>query len=1499
MSLIAVSLALVALRAIGEEPHIYGYLFYNHENDTVTGYETTDGNEEFPHYRISGEKNDKIKHDCVPEKQFRISAPCVYDFQCDSGNCSPFAKRCSAYSAEEEIRKHGPERKPKDACTPSRLSLACTCREDGTPDPEHWDQSQCNCTDTYMKRYNRGTWAHCSDYESSRVHGSYKDSMKPQMNAADLSRRSLQVVDDLSNLKTYVQKMTFDCNPKNSKYSTAGFPMVLEHIIIQSMPQVTKKPKVNIIEFDETAYEDLWNELGVVSVQIHFVYALIALETDFDKCIETAKSEVFNTILKSIDHLTYGFAIRATKYDFPTVKKLLVAEAQEYVGENCAPFCPVSNVANEECDYKCYNEACDWDGGDCGDEVPGCAEGCTPERKGNYYCDKECYNEQCQWDQGDCGSTVGCQHGCDPYVWLGNGECNWRCFNAGCGWDLGDCVEGGSTLLANGGMNCEDECLGFFGEKCQWCGTGKCCKANKLSLEEIEIPTKCSASEGGIETHTCVEVPKKGCADGCFPDSVGDLLCDLVCFNAACNWDGKDCGRNVGCAPGCVHQFVGDGVCDYACFVADCNWDVGDCGVKEGCEKSCLPEWLGNGICDPACVSDNCFWDRGDCGSMKRFYQRVRFMFDTWEDVNNMFLNNAVAFDKGAQEFIRSALFEGVAEVMGGDKKIILLEISIIGSSVRRTSSIVRTNTTSNSTSSDEDDSDDLGGERLLSELPSGDESDADADTDDGAYGGDIGDRGAALRGLASDYVFEVKYECTLLEYDFDNIFAFAQMDKSFGSYIVQAMVYSETQDIFNSFTNVEVSLDAPILNINEDVAVMYKGTRSYYFDANCTDSAGRTLEVNYSDDECNTEITLTQDGMEKYSYIKLSCLKNGFIQETEFKDGLCEEKKNVAFLPHDTCVEDRMEGRYTKFEWAETCLPRKEVDFRQLLEFIVEVEPHVEMYPWGKKEVVLEPIDFSTVAPAELEGGEGGGDEEGAGEVDVGGLAEFGEASEVGVEDTGDGAPTRIRTQESDETGTGEETPGGGGGGGGEGGANGVVKGGAGKDAAVDEEEVAAGVDDLAETGQQEVTRFAIDKKIKRAIEEQVIAKSLPRLDHIDYKVVDFEREAPTDYFPGRHHSYKFTVNYTINRAYVDVALEYCLGMDYRDRLEDEAHLVDSPDFHIRYVYTWPPVYGPGPLFNSSETVLEEEILKEEFVWDPILVIVFIGLTGVSWCSCVVWLFLLCKRVRKGDRELREQMEKYRKSVPSGGVRSRALILPQDFRASFANKPMSSSESMASSLASSRSTKVLSSVHRVTRPIMTIVESKLFKSSRSGGSNKNARRSIMDQIRGTTPPGLYGPARSSSIVSDSAGSKISSGGGSSAASGGRRGMLPSSIRLNIVTRGVVKMKYYWQNRKRVYILPSIRSKNGGRGRGGWKKYMTKYTPGRGQNGDGDGNDEEDEDEHGDGNDAGRGNRSTSNDAGRRAIEDEAPQPRSPEGAREFFGGEGRPMEPVKNASSS
>lgn len=80
---------------------------------------------------------------------------------------------------------------------------------------------------------------------------------------------------------------------------------------------------------------------------------------------------------------------------------------------------------------------------------------------------------------------------------------------------------------------------------------------------------------------------------------------------------------------------------------------------------------------------------------------------------------------------------------------------------------------------------------------------------------------------------------------------------------------------------------------------------------------------------------------------------------------------------------------------------------------------------------------------------------------------------------------------------------------------------------------------------------------------------------------------------------------------------------------------------------------------------------------------------------------------------------------------------------------------------------------------------------------------------------------------------------------------------------------------------------------------MTKYTPGRGQNDDGDGNDEEDEDEHGDGNDMGRGNRSTSNDAGRRAIEDEAPQPRSPEGAREFFGGEGRPMVPVENASSS
>ena len=100
-------------------------------------------------------------------------------------------------------------------------------------------------------------------------------------------------------------------------------------------------------------------------------------------------------------------------------------------------------------------------------------------------------------------------------------------------------------------------------------------------------------------------------------------MCDIKCYNEACNWDGGECDEKYGkegevdisiCAVGCLNTMVGDGHCDRECMrISRCNYDAGDC-TDSFCAFECLDTMVNNGVCDQACrFSKEYDYDGADC----------------------------------------------------------------------------------------------------------------------------------------------------------------------------------------------------------------------------------------------------------------------------------------------------------------------------------------------------------------------------------------------------------------------------------------------------------------------------------------------------------------------------------------------------------------------------------------------------------------------------------------------------------------------------------------------------------------------------------------------------------------------------------------------------------------------------------------------------------------------------------------------------------------------
>jgi len=103
-----------------------------------------------------------------------------------------------------------------------------------------------------------------------------------------------------------------------------------------------------------------------------------------------------------------------------------------------------------------------------------------------------------------------CAPGC-PDAWLGDKYCDAACNKEECGWDLGDCANVTGTSGGGGGDS----------RYANWDSS----RANSAS--------------------TAFSANARYCASGCPNNWVGDKVCDRACKNAACAFDGGDCGVDL------------------------------------------------------------------------------------------------------------------------------------------------------------------------------------------------------------------------------------------------------------------------------------------------------------------------------------------------------------------------------------------------------------------------------------------------------------------------------------------------------------------------------------------------------------------------------------------------------------------------------------------------------------------------------------------------------------------------------------------------------------------------------------------------------------------------------------------------------------------------------------------------------------------------------------------------------------------------------------------
>mmetsp|Transcript_11457 Transcript_11457/g.29242 ORF Transcript_11457/g.29242 Transcript_11457/m.29242 type:complete len:590 (-) Transcript_11457:93-1862(-) len=199
----------------------------------------------------------------------------------------------------------------------------------------------------------------------------------------------------------------------------------------------------------------------------------------------------------------------------------------------CSPGCGAQLIGDGECDERCNNEACNFDGGDC--PLP-CAPGCGISQPGDGICDEACNNEACSFDNDDCVDPCGdCELSAPQcnLTMVGDGFCDEACRVPECRFDEGDC-----------GWEIDyTECFDFERAQATWCSDSvieeyqrdnqmlcqkECvadaaCKAFDFSMET----TKCRIYRTGFDSCMFGVVPTGVCADKAYKRvSWNGCLCD-------------------------------------------------------------------------------------------------------------------------------------------------------------------------------------------------------------------------------------------------------------------------------------------------------------------------------------------------------------------------------------------------------------------------------------------------------------------------------------------------------------------------------------------------------------------------------------------------------------------------------------------------------------------------------------------------------------------------------------------------------------------------------------------------------------------------------------------------------------------------------------------------------------------------------------------------------------------------------------------------------------
>ena len=246
-----------------------------------------------------------------------------------------------------------------------------------------------------------------------------------------------------------------------------------------------------------------------------------------------------------------------------------------FQGSDCYESCRKTGcsedlLANTQCDDICNVPECGWDLGMCGF----CNAGCTIEKLLNDEKDEECNVINCKYDNGQYGW---CAPGCkkeDLFSSVFKTECN----NTQCSMQLG---------------------LGMPNECSEGCG-----------FKEISLPVcyeSCDNKECEFMFGLC------HCNQGCDSEQMATEGCDEddPCITESCAWKGGKCLPK--CAENCYRLMVNNGVCELECYNSACDWDGSDCACAENCPSYFSDSWVHTGGCLPDCLVELCQFNYNSC----------------------------------------------------------------------------------------------------------------------------------------------------------------------------------------------------------------------------------------------------------------------------------------------------------------------------------------------------------------------------------------------------------------------------------------------------------------------------------------------------------------------------------------------------------------------------------------------------------------------------------------------------------------------------------------------------------------------------------------------------------------------------------------------------------------------------------------------------------------------------------------------------------------------